>query len=48
MGVVRHLLNVGYYQGHVAELIVYNRVLSVQERTAVNQYLSTKYAIALA
>jgi len=35
------------YNGDIAEVIAYNKALSVQERDSVNTYLSTKYGIAL-
>lgn len=42
---IGYLLNAGYYQGNITEIIVYNRVLSEPERQQVYTYLSTKYAI---
>lgn len=36
------------WQGDVAEFIVYNRVLSDQERTQVEDYLGKKYGVAIA
>ena len=34
----------GFFDGEVAEIIIYDRVLSDEERTAVDQYLAAKYA----
>lgn len=34
----------GYYNGEIAEVIVYKKALSTQERTQVENYLYTKYA----
>lgn len=32
--------------GHIAEVIIYNRLLTESERTDVEQYLATKYAVS--
>src|SRR5207249_2462345 len=34
-----------YFDGAVAEVLIYNRVLSAAERDAVNSYLNSKYAL---
>ena len=34
-----------FYNGYIAELIIFNRALNTEERLAVNAYLSKKYAI---
>ncbi len=36
-----------HYNGYIAELIVFNRALSNQERNDINQYLSTKWGITI-
>jgi hypothetical protein len=36
----------GYYQGDIAELIVFHRTLTQAERDAVTDYLTTKYRLA--
>jgi hypothetical protein len=38
-------VNGGYFDGDIAEIVVYNRVLSDQERLAVGQYFASKYAL---
>lgn len=38
-------LNGTQYNGRIAEVLVWNRVLTTSERTAVNHYLKQKYAI---
>lgn len=35
-----------YFNGDIAEVIIYNRVLSAEERTSVEQYLKSRYAIS--
>ncbi len=35
------------YNGEISEVVVYNRILSSEERTAIAQYLAKKYAIKL-
>lgn len=37
-----------YLDGHIAEIIVYNRVLTAAERQGVEKYLSNKYNIPIA
>ena len=37
----------GYYSGHIAEIIIYNRVLLDDERESVAKYLSKKWGIRL-
>ena len=37
--------NTAYFAGDVAELMIFNRVLSVSEREVVNSYLNSKYAV---
>lgn len=37
-----------YYRGRIAEVIVYNRVLSTGERDSVHDYIATKYGITIA
>jgi prepilin-type N-terminal cleavage/methylation domain-containing protein len=34
-----------FFNGHIAEIIIFNRGLNTEERLAVNAYLSKKYAI---
>ncbi len=36
-----------YYKGYISEIIVFEKVLTTEERTAVNKYLSKKYAIKI-
>ncbi len=36
-----------YFNGYIAEIIIYNRVLSDQERDDIEQYLSDKYQITI-
>ncbi len=36
-----------YYKGYISEIIVFEKVLSKEERVAVNKYLSKKYAIKI-
>jgi chitodextrinase len=36
-----------YLQGDIAEIIAYDRVLNIAERTALQTYLATKYSVAL-
>jgi prepilin-type N-terminal cleavage/methylation domain-containing protein len=39
--------NLGYYNGDVAEIIIFTRALKTEERQAVEAYLSKKYAITI-
>ncbi len=34
-----------YFKGNIGEIIIYNRVLSVQERNSISSYLGTKWGI---
>jgi len=35
------------FNGHFAEIIIYNKILNTEERTAISQYLAQKYGIKL-
>jgi hypothetical protein len=37
----------GYFQGDIAEIILYNRVLTVDEQAAVRAYLAAKYELSV-
>lgn len=41
------LADVNYLDGDIAEIIIYNRALAISERNQVEQYLSSRYGIAL-
>jgi hypothetical protein len=37
----------GYFQGDIAEIILYNRALPVDEQAAVRAYLAAKYELSV-
>jgi len=39
--------NTAFYNGYIAEIIIYSRALNTEERKAVESYLSKKYAIKI-
>jgi prepilin-type N-terminal cleavage/methylation domain-containing protein len=43
----RHLVCCNYYNGDIAEFIIYTHDLTTEERQSVEDYLSKKYAIAI-
>lgn len=46
-GVIGNTEGVYFYNGDIAEMIIFNRALSTEERTAIEDYLGKKYAILI-
>jgi len=42
-----NLVSKVYYKGYIAEIIAFEKILTAEERTSVNKYLSKKYAIKI-
>lgn len=43
----RYLAAPSYYQGDIAEIIIFNKILKRNERQAIEEYLSKKYEVVL-